>query len=198
MITRHRLMEIENHILSLTMEFEKQNIIISEWEAEKAKNAGDRKWHRKQQRKLKGDKDLYKKNKVKHKKKKNNENKPSSASSTNSILLQSNGQIDELSKKLPKIVIQPSLSDNDEENEGTHTQLIFYYSVFFNRDKTIFLILKKCIVVLFHIFYLLNSAAGHDDDDAATGEHRQENEVESGFEDEVDESNDGSSGEEGK
>ena len=37
-------MEIENHILSLTMEFEKQNIIISEWEAEKAKNAGDRKW----------------------------------------------------------------------------------------------------------------------------------------------------------
>ena len=38
----HRLMEIDNHILSLSMEFEKQNIIVTEWETEKAKNKSDR------------------------------------------------------------------------------------------------------------------------------------------------------------
>ena len=38
-------MEIDNHILSLSMEFEKQNIIVTEWETEKAKNKSDRyKW----------------------------------------------------------------------------------------------------------------------------------------------------------
>ena len=31
-------MEIDSHILSLSMEFEKQNIIITEWETEKAKS----------------------------------------------------------------------------------------------------------------------------------------------------------------
>ena len=36
-------MEIDNHILSLSMEFEKQNIIITEWETEKAKRKHDRK-----------------------------------------------------------------------------------------------------------------------------------------------------------
>lgn len=30
-------MEIDNHILSLSMEFEKQNIVIGEWEAKKSK-----------------------------------------------------------------------------------------------------------------------------------------------------------------
>ena len=35
-------MEIDNHILSLSMEFEKQNIIVTEWETEKAKNKSDR------------------------------------------------------------------------------------------------------------------------------------------------------------
>ena len=34
-------MEIDSHILSLSMEFEKQNIIITEWETEKAKNKSD-------------------------------------------------------------------------------------------------------------------------------------------------------------
>ena len=34
---RHRLMEIDNHILGLSMEFERQNIIVTEWEMEKAK-----------------------------------------------------------------------------------------------------------------------------------------------------------------
>ena len=38
---RHRLMEIDSHILSLSMEFEKQNIIITEWETEKAKSKSD-------------------------------------------------------------------------------------------------------------------------------------------------------------
>ena len=37
-------MEIDTHILSLTMEFERQNIIITEWETEKAKNSRDKKW----------------------------------------------------------------------------------------------------------------------------------------------------------
>jgi hypothetical protein len=36
---RHRVMEIDNHILGLTMEFERQNIIVTEWEMEKAKSA---------------------------------------------------------------------------------------------------------------------------------------------------------------
>jgi ribosomal protein L6P/L9E len=36
-------MEIDNHLLSLSMEFEKQNIIITEWETEKAKRRHDRK-----------------------------------------------------------------------------------------------------------------------------------------------------------
>ena len=35
-------MEIDNHILSLSMEFEKQNITVTEWETEKAKNKSDR------------------------------------------------------------------------------------------------------------------------------------------------------------
>ena len=35
-------MEIDNHILSLSMEFEKQNIIVTEWETEKAKSKSDR------------------------------------------------------------------------------------------------------------------------------------------------------------
>ena len=40
--SRHRLMEIDNHILALSMEFEKQNIIVTEWETEKAKHRSDR------------------------------------------------------------------------------------------------------------------------------------------------------------
>ena len=102
-------MEIENHILSLTMEFEKQNIIISEWEAEKAKNAGDRKWHRKQQRKQEGTK--TKKDRMKRKKKKDMDGKPLSAGSTNSNLLESsNGDQSKDAQEnqdVPKIVIQP-------------------------------------------------------------------------------------------
>lgn len=39
-------MEIDNHILSLSMEFEKQNIIINEFETQKAKNAHDRSWRK--------------------------------------------------------------------------------------------------------------------------------------------------------
>ena len=39
-------MEIDNHILSLTMEFERQNIIINEYETEKAKNLHDRNWRK--------------------------------------------------------------------------------------------------------------------------------------------------------
>ena len=34
-------MEIDSHILGLSMEFEKQNIIITEWETEKAKSRSD-------------------------------------------------------------------------------------------------------------------------------------------------------------
>jgi len=30
-------MEIDNHILSLSMEFEKQTLVISEWESQKSK-----------------------------------------------------------------------------------------------------------------------------------------------------------------
>ena len=110
-------MEIENHILSLTMEFEKQNIIISEWEAEKAKKAGDRKWHRKQQRKQEVNKQngRSQRNRIKRKKKKDKDNHSSSAGLTNS----KGAEKDEISQHVPKIVIQPSLSDNDEEGEGT-------------------------------------------------------------------------------
>lgn len=39
-------MEIDNHILSLSMEFERQNIIINEYETQKAKNLHDRKWRK--------------------------------------------------------------------------------------------------------------------------------------------------------
>ena len=152
-------MEIENHILSLTMEFEKQNIIISEWEAEKAKNAGDRKWHRKQQRKQEGNQ--TKKNRMKRKKKKDIVGKPFSAGSSNSNLLEPSNENkttdDKENKDVPKIVIQPSLSDNDEEIEAS------------------------------------NGPGGND----PSIEERKDNEEESGFEDEIDESNDGSSGDEG-
>ena len=34
-------MEIDSHILGLSMEFEKQNIIITEWETERAKTKSD-------------------------------------------------------------------------------------------------------------------------------------------------------------
>ena len=120
---RHRLMEIENHILSLTMEFERQNIIITEWEAEKAKKAGDRKWYRKQERKHINNKQggLPKKGREKRKKRKDPQNKPMSAVSNKSDSSKSKEENDQLSKRLPKIVIQPSLSDNDEDNEGNGT-----------------------------------------------------------------------------
>ena len=39
-------MEIDNHILSLSMEFERQNIIINEYETQKAKNVHDRNWRK--------------------------------------------------------------------------------------------------------------------------------------------------------
>ena len=39
-------MEIDNHILSLSMEFERQNIIINEYETMKAKNTHDRTWRK--------------------------------------------------------------------------------------------------------------------------------------------------------
>ena len=111
-------MEIENHILSLTMEFERQNIIITEWEAEKAKNAGDRRWKRKQDRKRR-DKNKQvgsaKKGKAGHKKKKS-----MSAVLKDSIKsTKSTNEEDSMDRNLPKIVIQPSLSDNDEDHEGT-------------------------------------------------------------------------------
>ena len=38
---RHQLMKIDTHILGLTMEFEKNNIIINEYETDKAKNRHD-------------------------------------------------------------------------------------------------------------------------------------------------------------
>merc|ERR1719150_3330362 len=39
---RHRLMEVDNHILGLTMEFERQNMIVTQWEMDKAKSKSDR------------------------------------------------------------------------------------------------------------------------------------------------------------
>ena len=122
-------MEIENHILSLTMEFERQNIIITQWEAEKAKNAGDRKWYRKQERKHVRSKqgELQKKKSEKRKKKQDHEDKSMSAVSRNSSSSKSkaeNGFL--LNKSLPKIVIQPSLSDNDDESEGKKRHFKMY------------------------------------------------------------------------
>ena len=45
-LSRQRLMEIDNHILGLSMEFERQNIIINEYETEKAKHIHDRNWRK--------------------------------------------------------------------------------------------------------------------------------------------------------
>ena len=39
-------MEIDNHILGLSMEFERQNIIINQYETEKAKHIHDRNWRK--------------------------------------------------------------------------------------------------------------------------------------------------------
>ena len=116
---RHRLMEIENHILSLTMEFEKQNIIISEWEAEKAKNAGDRKWQRKQQRRQEKNKKEteYLVNRIKRKSKRDNEGKPSSGDSKNSHFQETKSGLNGEIADIPKIVIQPSISDNEDDND---------------------------------------------------------------------------------
>ena len=46
--SRNQLMKIDNHILSLSMEFEKNNIIINEWEGEKAKKRNKSKGRSKQ------------------------------------------------------------------------------------------------------------------------------------------------------
>ena len=45
-------MEIDSHILSLSMEFEKQNIIITEWETEKAKNKSDKIYAKRKKKKM--------------------------------------------------------------------------------------------------------------------------------------------------
>ncbi|XP_023326016.1 kinesin-like protein KIF19 [Eurytemora carolleeae] len=55
MSLRHRLMEIDNHILSLSMEFEKQNIIVTEWETEKVKSRSERISEKKRKKKSKKD-----------------------------------------------------------------------------------------------------------------------------------------------
>ena len=112
-------MEIENHILSLTMEFEKQNIIISEWEAEKAKNAGDRKWQRKQQRRQEKNKKEteYLVNRIKRKTKLENESKPSSGDSKSSHSQETKSALNGGIADIPKIVIQPSISDNEDDND---------------------------------------------------------------------------------
>merc|ERR1719211_787670 len=47
---RHRLMEIDNHILGLSMEFEKQNIIITEWETERVKTKSDHIYQRRKKK----------------------------------------------------------------------------------------------------------------------------------------------------
>ncbi|TRY69133.1 hypothetical protein TCAL_02510 [Tigriopus californicus] len=50
---RRQLMSIDNHILSLSMEFEKNNIIINEWETEKAKRRHDKSYEKSRRRKKK-------------------------------------------------------------------------------------------------------------------------------------------------
>ena len=71
--SRHRLMEIDNHILSLSMEFERQNIIINEHETNKAKSAHDRAYKRRNRTakrisepedEPKGDEEAYEGNKI--------------------------------------------------------------------------------------------------------------------------------------
>ena len=46
-------MKIDNHLLGLSMEFEKNNIIINEWEAEKAKQRHDQRGGKSKDRKRK-------------------------------------------------------------------------------------------------------------------------------------------------
>ena len=46
-------MEIDSHILGLSMEFEKQNIIITEWETEKAKSRSDNIYDRRKRKRIK-------------------------------------------------------------------------------------------------------------------------------------------------
>ena len=46
-------MEIDSHILGLSMEFEKQNIIITEWETERAKNKSDRIYEKRKKKRMK-------------------------------------------------------------------------------------------------------------------------------------------------
>ena len=45
-------MEIDSHILGLSMEFEKQNIIITEWETEKAKTRSDNIYERRKRKRI--------------------------------------------------------------------------------------------------------------------------------------------------
>ena len=45
-------MEIDSHILGLSMEFEKQNIIITEWETEKAKSRSDNIYERRKRKRI--------------------------------------------------------------------------------------------------------------------------------------------------
>ena len=46
-------MEIDSHILGLSMEFEKQNIIITEWETERAKTKSDQIYQRRKKKRSK-------------------------------------------------------------------------------------------------------------------------------------------------
>ena len=45
-------MEIDSHILGLSMEFEKQNIIITEWETERAKNKSDQIYEKRKKKRM--------------------------------------------------------------------------------------------------------------------------------------------------
>ena len=46
-------MEIDSHILGLSMEFEKQNIIITEWETERAKTKSDQIYQKRKKKRSK-------------------------------------------------------------------------------------------------------------------------------------------------
>ena len=46
-------MEIDSHILGLSMEFEKQNMIITEWETERAKSKSDQIYAKRKKKRMK-------------------------------------------------------------------------------------------------------------------------------------------------
>ena len=142
-------------------------------------------------------------NRIKRKSKRDNEGKPSSGDSKNSHFQETKSGLNGEIADIPKIVIQPSISDNEDDNDDIVKGKLLKVSKTPHKNIRIHSQHFQNSIWKFLSFEDTNrnevlSDSKDDENNSVPNEQRKDNEEESGFEDEGDESNGGSSGDEGK